>query len=345
MVPRSLPLPTAAVDVLNGQALPWLRQEGIELVLPLELDEYAFSTKGDGSTLADVAWGIFNVSADNGIATVHLPFHEFGSSGHAAQPASVREGFAAAKRDPSITLGRSIARVAAVQSLGLHVHATTGVRVDWALGATLGFQLNHHPIQSRERFGRRTPGRNWGYFARADWAEVEDTALSECAKSWREGRAQECYPPTPRARSASPTPPPCPRPGRSCRAAAAWAQAPLRSAGRRPAPLAAAPTRLSTSPMTGPPRGWPLRGRACASTPQPTPQATLSFTPRTPGPARPACPTLFTYPARGRPTQATWTPRPGTTFSTRAMPACRPGQRGRPVAWPLPSALLRACQS
>jgi hypothetical protein len=221
VVPRSLPLPTAAVDVLNGQALPWLRQEGIELVLPLELDEYAFSTKGDGSTLADVAWGIFNVSADNGIATVHLPFHEFGSSGHAAQPASVREGFTAAKRDPSITLGRSIARVAAVQSLGLHIHATAGVHLNWDLGATLGFQLNHYTIQSRRWFEavKMTRGdvgtasldniRNWDYYARYDHSEHNDTALQQLARAWRREHP-ECYPPrkklyhTPVAKAAAP---------------------------------------------------------------------------------------------------------------------------------------------
>ena len=194
----------AQVMLYNSIAVPWLQSQGIELALIVDLDEFAFSTK-PGRTLAELAWGIFNHSDTSKIATVHMAWALFGSSGHVEQPPSVREGFTQRKVDSLAGLGKSFARLSMVDSLNIHVHASaTGVRVDEPISTMLGFQLNHYAIQSKRWFEatKMTRGdsgsatldnvRNWEYFAKYDFKEMEDRQLLDVAKGWR-SRHPECY--------------------------------------------------------------------------------------------------------------------------------------------------------
>ena len=195
----------AQVMLYNSVAVPWLKSQDIELALIVDLDEFAFSTKPD-KTLAELAWGIFNHSTSNAIATVHMAWALFGSSGHVEQPSSgVREGFTMRKAGSLAGLGKSFARLSMVSSLDIHVHASaTGVRVDEPISSLLGFQLNHYAIQSKKWYEatKMTRGdsgsatldnvRNWDYFAKYDFKDLEDTQLRDHARRWK-SMHPECY--------------------------------------------------------------------------------------------------------------------------------------------------------
>ena len=196
----------AQLELYNTFALPWLKEQGFLITLLIDLDEFAFSTLGGGSTLADITWGIFNHSQDNLISQVYMHWHMFGSNGHTKQPPSVREGFVTGKKGDLLLHGKAFAKTFFVDSLGIHSHKSPqGVMLDEPISTMLGFQLNHYAIQSREwyektKLHRGAPEsaqaenlRDWGYFSRYDWNETTDTTLRDLSRAWRK-KHPECYP-------------------------------------------------------------------------------------------------------------------------------------------------------
>lgn len=199
------PLKHGQEIMYNTLAVPWFRDRGINLVLPVDFDEYAFSSIPE-KTLADITWGIFNKSDDNMISSVNIPWSMFGSSGHDEQPLSVREGFT--KRLAGIPfggLGKSIGKLSGLTRLKIHGHdSDNGVRVDSPFTQMLGFQVNHYAIQSKKWYAATKMTRGdasyaelenkatWAYFERYDYKDSEDFSLKEQVKARRK-KYPNCY--------------------------------------------------------------------------------------------------------------------------------------------------------
>jgi len=199
------PLKHGQEIMYNTLAVPWFKERGINLVLPVDFDEYAFSNIPE-KTLADITWGIFNKSDSNMISSVNIPWSMFGSSGHDDQPRSVREGFT--KRLAGIPyggLGKSIGKLSGLTRLRIHGHdSDTGVRVDSPFTQMLGFQVNHYAIQSKKWFAATKMTRGdasyaelenkatWAYFERYDYKDSEDFLLKDQVKARRD-KYPHCY--------------------------------------------------------------------------------------------------------------------------------------------------------
>ena len=141
-----------------------------------------------------------NNSLDTGVATVHMQWHMFGSSGHTLQPQSVREGFTERKHGHYMGLGKSFARLSAVETLGIHAHPSTGVRLEGHVSFEFGFQLNRYAIQSKEWFESKMYGLGshnkeawtWWYYSHLDYHDVADTLFKDLTHEWRTANLA-CY--------------------------------------------------------------------------------------------------------------------------------------------------------
>ena len=175
--------------------LPRLVALGIDIVLVVDLDEFAFS-KSPNATLADELRATF---ADAGVSQTCMPWTHFGSSGHVKQPPSVRRGFT--WRAATLLVSESkakknqvkcAARVATVEALAKHRHTRRAGR---EVPPPPSLQLNHYGIQSFEWFmavkatrgaaddARLEHFRDESYFRAYDAGchAVEDTALAQIA--------------------------------------------------------------------------------------------------------------------------------------------------------------------
>lgn len=164
----------------NELGLPWLRQNGVDVLAILDLDEFMFGT--DGKNLKQHVMDVFAV--DKPPSQFSCMWTMFGSSGHDKQPPSIRKGFTWRKKDLDINT-KSVMLLKDVKENGLHLHSS------YLTGDTVpcppGIQLNHYAIQSKEFFGnvKMTRGaadqivnvRDWDYFNRYDFKDQEDTKL------------------------------------------------------------------------------------------------------------------------------------------------------------------------
>jgi hypothetical protein len=178
-----LPAPKNHVQAENYKeiGIPWLKENGIQLVATLDLDEYMFAT--DGKTLKQYVLEIFG-STDRP-SQFSCGWTMFGSSGYTNQPNNIRASFTWKK---SIIDGnkKSIAWVSDVREIyGPHAFEVSGKTI----GCPVNIQVNHYAIQSREYFEKVKMSRgdvanvvnprDWDYFNSYDYKEEEDTKLKD----------------------------------------------------------------------------------------------------------------------------------------------------------------------
>lgn len=172
---------------------PWLAARGIELLLVADIDEYLFADTGTttrGATLAHIVSRTFGL--DPGLSQVTCTGFGFGSSGLAAQPASLREGFTWRMSNVTRATGiggmKSIVRLPHVKMLHIHTHEVLGRTEE----CPIGVEFFHYQVQSRAYFNRvkmargdaQDPGgvtRNNEYFQSRDWHDERDTRLARIA--------------------------------------------------------------------------------------------------------------------------------------------------------------------
>lgn len=181
-----LPAPKQHVQSQNYNEVgyPWLKKAGVNVLTILDIDEYMFGT--DGKNLKQHVTDIFTMFMHP--SQVSCKWSMFGSSGYVKQPKSIRTSFTWKKRDLDTNV-KSIMWLDDVQPGGLDLHSSV------VKGATVesppGIQLNHYTIQSKEYFEKvkmhrgdaTTPitsdlnRRDWAYFNKYDYHEVEDASL------------------------------------------------------------------------------------------------------------------------------------------------------------------------
>lgn len=173
----------------NRIGLPWLKKNGIDVVLITDLDEFWFGR--NGNSLRTHIESIFKEKPQTGPSACYARWHIFGSNGHVHQPQSIREGFTM-KRNKlgGLTEKKMISWVDDILELGLHETKVKGNVIE----CPITLQLNHYMIQSREFFekvkmkrGDATKNKNsvrtWDYFNQQDINEIEDTALRDLVRT------------------------------------------------------------------------------------------------------------------------------------------------------------------
>lgn len=183
-----LPAPKQHAQAANYNEIgyPWLKEHGITVLAIVDMDEYVFGT--DGKNLKEHVTELFSIPVRP--SSYSIQWTMFGSSGFEKQPHSIRESFVWKKKDLDWNI-KSIMWLDDVLPGGLDLHSSkvSGIQVK----NPPGLQLNHYTIQSREYFEKvkmhrgdaTTPDtvdanrRDWGYFSRYDFREVEDTKLRD----------------------------------------------------------------------------------------------------------------------------------------------------------------------
>ena len=189
------PKVSSQAENYNELGLPWLRQNGIDIVSILDLDEFMFGT--DGKNLKQHVLEMFG--GENAPSQFSCPWTMFGSSDEAGnstveQPPSIRKGFVWRKKDlteyPNV---KTIFRLKDLKDNGLNQHHSD------VTGATVpcppGIQLNHYAIQSQKYFEKvkMTRGdvsalhlnsiRDWNYFKNYDFKDQKDTQLKDLVEA------------------------------------------------------------------------------------------------------------------------------------------------------------------
>lgn len=177
----------------NEKGLPFLREQGVDVVAVNDLDEYLFGT--DGKNLKQHMQEVF--SKPDRPSGFTCGWTMFGSSGHKAQPASVREGFTMRWSDHSEPengiSGKTVTLLADVGVLtSIHIPAVKG-RLE---SCPAGLQLNHYQIMSEDYYRKVKMDRGnayWGvsngarknfkYFTNRNHNRVEDLKLANLVKN------------------------------------------------------------------------------------------------------------------------------------------------------------------
>lgn len=174
----------------NSTGLPFLKEQGVDVMVVTDLDEYYFGK--DGRTLKDYINDIF--TKPNRPSGFTCGWSMFGSNGHDKQPASVREGFTKrwqenAEPENGIS-GKTIMLMSDLKDGRLscqHIPDLNGERIS----CPEGLQINHYPIMSREYYNKvkkprgdvYTPKHNSArdddYFTRYDNNKVDDKNLAD----------------------------------------------------------------------------------------------------------------------------------------------------------------------
>lgn len=180
-----LAAPKNHVQVANYKeiGIPWLRENGIQVVATVDIDEYMFGV--DGRTLKEHVIEIFGSA--NRPSQFACRWTMFGSSGHITQPSNIRASFTWKKSDlADIKTTKPVTWVDDILDIYIpHVFDVRGETRE----CPSGIQLNHYAIQSREYFEKvkMTRGdvawsinpRDWNYFNSYDFREEEDVKLKD----------------------------------------------------------------------------------------------------------------------------------------------------------------------
>jgi GR25 family glycosyltransferase involved in LPS biosynthesis len=180
----------------NEKGLPFLRNNGVDVVVTIDLDEYLFGK--DGKNLKQHIQETFTKPDRPSAFT--CGWSMFGSSGHKTQPKSIRESFTGRwtdKAEPENGIsGKTITFLADIDNLScIHLPEVKGRRDS----CPAGLQFNHYPIMSEEYFRKvKMPrgdafaafnenARDMAYFARYDKNDVNDTILADLVKNIQKG--------------------------------------------------------------------------------------------------------------------------------------------------------------
>ena len=161
--------------------IPWLKENGIDIVVTLDIDEFMFGA--DGRLLKEYIIDVF--SSANRPSQFTCKWTMFGSSGHITQPSDIRTSFTWKKSD-LVNLTKPVTWVNDIRDIqNPHGFEVTGETQE----CPSGIQLNHYAIQSREYFEKikMTRGdvvnsvnlRDWHYFTSYDYREEEDVKLKD----------------------------------------------------------------------------------------------------------------------------------------------------------------------
>jgi hypothetical protein len=202
---RVFVLPAPAIhkqsDHYNELAKPLMSLLGVTAVAVLDLDEFLFAAEM-GSTVKGLLWKAF---APGTTSIVTCPWEMFGSSGHVAQPKSVREDFTWRKTGVETT-GKSIVVLRDLEYFVIHVHKMKGKvrgsddlrQQDSITQCPKGLLLYHYTIQSRQYYEavKMSRGaadgpahdhvRTWPYFDSHDHKDYEDFTLKNLVRLRRE---------------------------------------------------------------------------------------------------------------------------------------------------------------
>jgi hypothetical protein len=171
----------------NEKGLPFLREQGVDVVAVVDFDEYLFAN--DGKKLKDHIQEIF--SKPDRPSGFTCGWSMFGSSGHKKQPESIRKSFTKRWKEgpePANGIsGKTVMFLADVDNLTCqHFPKLSGNRID----CPAGLQLNHYQIMSEEYFKavKMNRGnvftnlhknvRDMEYFKGCDQNSVEDLKLA-----------------------------------------------------------------------------------------------------------------------------------------------------------------------
>ena len=189
-----LPAPKvhAQSENYNTIGVPWLKENGVDVLAIIDLDEYMFGT--DGKNLKEHVVEIFGNEPRP--SQVSCNWVMFGSSGLDQQPESIRKSFTW-RKDGIDDHVKSILWLNDLVNGGADVHRS--VVKGESIGCPGGIQLNHYLIQSKEFFGKvkMTRGasytiehenvRDWEYFKQYDYHHREDTLLKDLVTKVQSG--------------------------------------------------------------------------------------------------------------------------------------------------------------
>ena len=167
----------------SGTGIKWLRDNAIDIVSILDIDEYLFCK--DGTPLKEYFCKTFQ--GPNPPAYIVCKWKMFGSSGHIKQPQSIRRSFLCCKTDISTSQTKSTYLVKNLKDrIEVHVPNPGFGQV---LEASNVLQLNHYAIQSKEYYEKVKMSRgdvaninfnnirNWTQFENYDYCEEKDERL------------------------------------------------------------------------------------------------------------------------------------------------------------------------
>lgn len=193
----------------NDIGHPWLKANGIDILMIVDLDEFMFSTE-KGKTLKDRVVEIF--SAPDRPSIIDFVWMTFGSNGFVKQPASVRKSFT--KRfnkdiEADKATDETVKTIMWLQDIhdgALHIHRQDVKGPVKFVNSPPGIQLNHYMLQSKEYFekvkmargsaDRVDNPRDWKYFEEKD-KEVNDNSITDVKlKDFVEAAEREGLTPT-----------------------------------------------------------------------------------------------------------------------------------------------------
>jgi hypothetical protein len=199
---KDVPGKHVQLEAYNKTGLPFLKEQGADVLMVADLDEYYFGR--DGRLIKDYIKEAFATPKDSSgskISGFTCGWSMFGSNGHEKQPASVREGFTKRwhdKAEPENGIsGKStflISDLSGGRISSQHIPDVAGK----LMPCPKGLQVNHYPIMSREYYNKvkkprgdvytklHNSARDDDYFTRYDKNVVEETLLAEQIKKYKE---------------------------------------------------------------------------------------------------------------------------------------------------------------
>ena len=176
----------------NSIGMPWLKEQNVDVLAILDLDEFIFGT--DGKTLKEYVLEIFG--SPNRPSRIFCKWTLFGSSNLEQQPESIRKSFTWKQKTLQFRPWslKSISWFNDIKEGGAEIHASHVIGRVEECPPTV--QLNHYLVQSKQYFKevKMTRGaadipahenlRDWKYFKEYDFHEIEDTSLKNLVETF-----------------------------------------------------------------------------------------------------------------------------------------------------------------
>ena len=205
----------AQVEHYEKLGIPWLKENNIDVVTFLDIDEFMFGT--GGKNLKQRVEEIFGNPGRP--SRVSYLWTIFGSSGHYAQPKSVRKGFVwKAKNSEAFlknrnTIDGSVKSIAWVKDIlpgPIHMHSvkTSGKELS-VYDSPPGIQLNHYRVQSKQFWrnikmsrgnvfhpnidnkNAKSAKRNWTKFDNSNVNEVKNDTLENMVEEYERNNNEQ----------------------------------------------------------------------------------------------------------------------------------------------------------
>ena len=201
---KDVPGKHVQIPAYNDTGLPFLKEQGVDVMIVADIDEYYFGR--DGRLIKDYIKDAFSTPNDLSGAKISgftCGWSMFGSNAHEKQPESVREGFTKRWHDMAEP-ENGISGKSTVLISDLSGGKLSSQHIPDVIGklqtCPKGLQVNHYPIMSREYYNKvkkprgdvytklHNSARDDDYFTRYDKNVVEDTLLADQVKKFRENQ-------------------------------------------------------------------------------------------------------------------------------------------------------------